>query len=52
MEPGAAGPVTSPDHDVELSGVAKRFGATEVLRDIDLQVGRGLKARTMRGYYP
>ena len=41
MEPGAAGQITQPAVDVELSGIAKRFGATEVLRDIDLQVQRG-----------
>ena len=38
MEPRAAGEVI---HDVEITGVAKRFGATEVLRDIDLAVRRG-----------
>ncbi|HXA94292.1 MAG TPA: ABC transporter ATP-binding protein [Candidatus Dormibacteraeota bacterium] len=27
--------------DVELTGISKRFGATEVLRGIDLTVGRG-----------
>jgi len=35
----ADAPTAAPD--VEIVGVAKRFGATEVLRDIDLAVGRG-----------
>ncbi len=29
------------EHDVELTGIAKRFGTTEVLRDIDIAVRRG-----------
>jgi ABC-type Fe3+/spermidine/putrescine transport system ATPase subunit len=33
--------VAAAPHDVELTGIAKRFGSTEVLRDIDLAVRRG-----------
>ena len=33
--------MASAANDVELTGIAKRFGATEVLREIDLAVRRG-----------
>jgi putative spermidine/putrescine transport system ATP-binding protein len=33
--------VAGAEHDVELTGIAKRFGTTEVLRDIHLAVRRG-----------
>jgi len=44
MGSSAGPPVAAPRTeapDVELTGISKRFGATEVLRGIDLTVGRG-----------
>src|ERR1700737_1851397 len=44
MGSSAGPPVAAPRTeapDVELSGISKRFGPTEVLRGIDLTVGRG-----------
>jgi ABC-type Fe3+/spermidine/putrescine transport system ATPase subunit len=41
MEPGPAGPIDAAVVDVELRGIGKRFGSTEVLRDIELRVTRG-----------
>jgi putative spermidine/putrescine transport system ATP-binding protein len=40
MEPGAHRPI-GPAVDVELRHVTKRFGTTEVLRDVSLDVARG-----------